>query len=210
MTEAEPEGPSRLLAETAGLLERLHTATCAEDLQVIGSPAPSRAAAYCAVPDATGPFLKLRIAVADAALLAFTDKLAPGFDVLEVFRAGFQYHWRRDLVRTCEEERPLIGRLCGQGETRELAMDHVTVPILRRGRVREVWGWFIFSEDLFEQEGPVPLNDLTMFRRAERARVQHLSPNVMRPRAEAARFQEMLGRMRTRWRDTRPRARTSS
>jgi hypothetical protein len=209
MADRESEGPSRRLPETAVLLEQLHAATCAEDLETIGSPAPERAAAYCAVPDTTQPFLKLRIIAADAALLAFADKLAPGFEVLEVFRAGFQYHWRRDLVRTCDEERPQLGQLCGQGQTRELAMDHITVPVLRKGRIREVRGWLVFSEDLFAREGPVPLGDLTMFRRAERARVLHLPPNVMRPRAEAARLQEMLGRLRTGWGDRRSRDRTS-
>lgn len=187
------------LRETSDLLARLNRATCAEDLEAIASHVPARVAAYCAVPDTTLPFLKLRIGSADPALLAFAGKAAPGFEVLEVFRAGFQYHWRRDLVRTCDEQRPQLGRLCGQGARRELAVDHLTVPILRKGRVREVRGWLAFSEDILGPDGPLPLDDLSMFRRTEPSRALHLSPYVLRPQAEAARLQELFGRMKGRW-----------
>ena len=199
MTDTEVSEPRPLLPETIQLLKRLENLSSPDDLDRIGAPFPNRAAGYHACPEPNLPNLRFHITQADAGVLAFAGKSSPGFEVLEVFRAGFQYHWRRDLVRTFEEQLPLVGRLYGLSDVQELVVEHLLLPLVRKGRVREVRGWLLFSQDLTPDSAAASLGEITMFRRSERSWPVWLPAVLSSHKSDAAETRGVLDRFRERW-----------
>lgn len=194
-----PGEPTPFLPDTIHLLKRLENVSTPGDLERIGAPHLDRVAGYHATPEPNLPHLRFHITQADAGALALAGKNSPGFEVLEVCRAGFQYHWRRDLVRTFEEQRPLIGRLCGLSVSRELVVEHLSIPLIRRGRVREIRGWLVFSQDLASDSAATSLGEITMFRRSERSRPMQMPSVFVSHEAETPEARGMLGRFKRPW-----------
>ena len=199
MTGGEAGTPTPLLPETSRLLERLKRLASADGLDGFGNPSPNRITSYCALPKPNLPELRFQISGADPKLLTFVGKAAPGFEVLEVLRAGFQYHWRQDLVRTFDERLPFIGRMCWLSGTGEVVIEHLSLPVLHKGRVREIRGWLVFSQDLADGRLSPRAEEIGMFRRLERSRPLQLPPALTRPGAENTGVHRMLRRLTDRW-----------
>jgi len=166
--ETEVGASTPLLPEMSQLLADIDGVRSTRDLDDLGSRSSNRVASYCAKPEPNLPFLKFSLSCADANLLAFAGKATPGFDVLDVFLHGFQYHWRRDLVRSFEQQAAFVSRICGLSDTEELVIEHLSLPIVRKGRVREVRGWLVFDQDLGNPKAIRPAG-ISMFRRSERS-----------------------------------------
>jgi hypothetical protein len=199
MTDGQVGEPAPLLPDTTRLLEGLERLASADGLDGFSNPLPGRIASYCAVPEPNLPNRRFHITEANPKFLNFVGKTAPGFEALEVFRAGFQYHWRRDLVRTFDEQLPLVGRLCWLFDTRELVIEHLSLPVLRKGRVREIRGWLVFGQDLAPGGASMHLEDIGMFRRIERSRVLQSLATLTRPGAENTKVREFWRGVRGRW-----------
>jgi hypothetical protein len=167
---------------------------------MLSVPDPGRTAFYRAYPQRNLPFLWFSIADADSNLLAFAGKTAPGFEVLQVRCGGLQNHWRSDLMRALEEEIPLISRLYGLSDTRELVVDHLAMPVIRGHQVREICGWFTFSQGLDSCEEWASLNGLSMFRKPERSSPAELPRALSHPDRSNALAQRLLSGLRTAWR----------
>lgn len=189
-----------LLPETQQLLEAIRGAKVAQGLNMLSVPDPGRTAFYRAHPQRNLPFLWFSIADADSNLLAFTGKTAPGFEVLQVRCGGLQNHWRSDLMRATKEETPLISRLYGLSDTRELIVDHLAMPVIRRHQVQEICGWFTFSQSLNSCEGWASLNGLSMFQKLERSKPAELPRALSHPDRRSALAQRLLIGLKTAWR----------
>lgn len=134
-----------LLPETVRLLDALKSTAPALESEL--PEGPSRIASYQACPETGLPFLWFRISEADKNLLALGGRTAPRFEALQMVPNGFQHHWRSDLVRVFDEQVPLVTRLCGGGGAHEFVVEHVALPVITKGLVREIHGWLMFSDD---------------------------------------------------------------
>jgi hypothetical protein len=186
--ETEVGAATAWLPEMRQLLAGVEGVQSIRDLDRIDVSSPERVTSYCAQPDPNLPFLKFRVSRADAKLLAFAGKVAPGFDVLDVFLHGFQYHWRRDLVRSFEQQAAFVSRICGLSDTGELVFEHLSLPIVRKGRVREVRGWLVSDQDLGNPKA-ICLDGISMFRRPERSHRVRLPGSLINDQSAALRDQ---------------------
>ena len=193
------DGPC-LLPETSQLLQSLRSARAPGDLKTLRVPCPNRIAFYRAQPERNLSFVWFSIAEADPNLLEFTGTTVPGFEVLQVQCGGFEYHWRSDLTRAMEEEVPLLGRLYGTSDTRELVIEHVALPIIQRSRVEEIHGWFTFSQELNSYQDWASLSGSSAFRRAERPKPVQLPSSLSRPDRSGTLARSMLGAIKAPWR----------
>lgn len=199
LTDAEVGDDTPVLPETLRLLKRLET-MAAEELEHFGSQDPGRTAVYRARPESNLPHLRFHVTDADQNLLAFVGQEVPGFEVLQVFCAGFQFHWRSDLARTFDEQVPLISRSYGLSDTRELVVEHLAVPIIRKHRVREVRGWLTFSQELDSCREWAGLDAMSMFRRTQRSRPLHLPTRLYDPERRHVVPEAMLRALKEKWR----------
>lgn len=190
-----------VLPGTARLLARL-AAAMAPDALVLPTQDAGRLAAYRARPEANLPFLRLHVLDADPALLSFLGRAEAGFEVLEAQRAGFQFHWRNDLVRAYDEEVPILGRLRVLSGGREMMVEHLVVPVRLRRRVRELRGWFVFDRDppwdASRGEGP------TLVRRSEGSRILRLPDPPARPADGGSALRRATAAPLSRWDRDRP------
>jgi hypothetical protein len=174
------EPTESLLSETAWLLAQIDHLEALEDIERLGRPFPDRIAAYRVLPASNLPFLRFHVTAAEAGLLAIAGKQDAGFEVLEVARAGFQFFWRRDLVRCHDEQLPLLSRLHGLTNRGEVIAEHLVVPRIRKGRVREMWGWMVFDRDVKLKTGTAEFRTLAMVRRLMRPRPLSLPLSLLR------------------------------
>lgn len=128
-----------------------------------------RVASYRARPEPNLPFPRFHVTDVGRTLLALTGKESPGSGVLQVFRAGLQYHWHSDLTRAFEEQVLLVGRLQEISGSRELVVEHIALPLIRKHRVREIRGWFVFSQELDPACESSGRNAANMFRRTDQS-----------------------------------------
>jgi hypothetical protein len=197
-----PELGTPLLPETLQLLEVMRSTRTAKDLESIAVPNAGRTAFYRACPETSLPFVWFSISHADPNLLAFTGKTAPRFEVLQVRCGGFQYHWRSDLMRAMEEKVPLVSRLTGLSDTRELDVDHLVLPVVTKHGV-EIYGWLTFSQDLRSCEDRASLNGHSTFRKSERPSPVQLPMTLACPEGGGTLARNVLGVIRARWRPLR-------
>jgi hypothetical protein len=169
-----------LLPETLRLLRSLEHLTL-DGLDALEAQDTARMVSYRAGAEPNVPFLKFRITEADENLLRFAGRETVDFEVLQVFRAGFQYHWRSDLSRAFEEQVPVLSRMYGLLDIRELVVEHVALPIIRKHRVREIRGWFTFSQELDTCSEWAAHNAISLFRRTEHARPVRLPARLWDP-----------------------------
>jgi hypothetical protein len=190
-----------LLPETVDLLSRLERAGTNDDISRMAVPPNPRLASYTARPEVNVPFMRFHLAEADGNLLCFAGLPAPGFEVLQVQRAGLQFHWRSDLVRAFDEGRPILGRFHALSPSHEFIVEHLAVPIHTRHRIREVRGWFVFSQDVTSETCDV--EQVGMFRRPVRSQVVPLPAQLTEPDRKASGLQGVLGSVRARWSERR-------
>jgi hypothetical protein len=197
MTETPEDALKPLLPDTTRLLEQLEKAGARQAGSGLAVQDAPRIASYLACPEINVPILRFHIVEANDSLLRFGGLLSPGFEVLHVNRAGFQYHWRSDLVRAFDEGLPIISRFHAISSSHELTMEHVVVPIYIRHRIREIRGWFTSNQDMTEG-----LNDgeqILMFRRSMRARAIRLPSQLAEREEKRSVIQEAMGTFRARW-----------
>jgi len=175
-----PSGPSELpagaevplLPDTARLLTLLQETEAPDRLPTPAEGPASRTASYCARPDESGPFLRFHVEEADESLLRLVRRSAPGFEVLQSHRDMFKYHWRGDLARAFEEEVSILSRYWAFAGERAIAVEHLVAPVIVRHRVRELRGWFTFSEEMTDGAGPI--GRIAILRRPLRSRIVRL------------------------------------
>ncbi|EYD74220.1 hypothetical protein Rumeso_04277 [Rubellimicrobium mesophilum DSM 19309] len=201
-TGPQDDAGTPLLPETLRLLERLGGMT-SEELASLRIEKSRRVASYHARPEPNVPLLKFRIMEADRNLLTFVGQEAAGFEVLQVFCAGFQYHWRSDLSRAFEEQAPLVSRVYGLSDTQELAVDHLVVPVIRKHRVRVVRGWLAFSQDLDTCGEWASQSAGSLFRRTEPARPVRLPARLWDPERRRLHPAGLFRAVNRGWRESR-------
>lgn len=168
-----------VLPEMRRLLDRLLAAESFDHLAAPVGDDAVRLLAYRARPEPTVPGVHFRLAEAEPGLLRFVGRPAPGFEVLEVRQAGFQFHWRSDLLRAFEEQAAILGTFCAFAPHGELVVENLAVPVIRRHRVREVRGWIALGRDPTDDLcGP---DRLAMTRRPLPSRLLKLPRRLMHP-----------------------------
>lgn len=196
VADAGPDEPAEPLAATRLLIDRL---AASRSLAAVAMPErETRLFAYRAVPEVTGPLLRLHVVEAEAPLLRFLGRAEAGFEVLQVRRAGLQYHWRSDLMRAFDEQAPILGRLGILAGRCEAVTEHLVVPLVLGHRIRELRGWFVF-----DGEGPGDPFDRgadPMIRRSARSRTLRLPETLWQPDAPASALRQSFAGLRRRWR----------
>ena len=169
VADAADGGITPLLPQSVELIEAMRASGEVEETEGVTE---TGVAHYVARPEASGPHLRFHVLEADGTLLRLVGRAEAGFEVLDVYRAGLQYHWRSDLARAYDEQAPIFGRMYATSGARELIIEHLAVPMLVRHRVREVRGWFAFEPDLADDLDTT--GGLTMVRRPLRS--SHVRP----------------------------------
>jgi hypothetical protein len=201
-SDSEGDDTAPLLPETFSLLDYLADLTWTE-LDFLNGQDSDRIASYRAIPEPNLPFLKFRVAEADPNLLRFTGQNTAGFEVLQVFCKGFQYHWRSDLSRAFEEQVPLVSRIYGLSGPQELVVEHLVVPLLRKHRVREIRGWFAFNRDLDACGEWTDQDADTIFRRTEHSSPVRLPTQLWDPERRRIYPAGLFRAMNRSWRDAK-------
>lgn len=196
LAQRSPEAVGPILPAMRRLFDRLLAAKSLDTL----APTPADDAAclfaYRARPDANAPFLRFQVTTADSDLLRFLGTPAPGFEILQVQQAGFQFHWRSDLVRAYDEQAAILGGFCAFAARGELTIEHLAVPVIQRHRVREIRGWVGLGRDLLEDLcGP---ESLSMTRRPLRSRHVRLPRRLLRRPEGGASIAEAIASVRDR------------
>ena len=120
--------------------------------------------------EADKPMLRFRVTRGSENFLSFSGKSEPGFEVLELVCAGFQYHWRSDLAKVAECRLAHLGRMFITGGASDFAVEHLAIPRFSNSRLIEISGWFCF--DKVEKLGMPPRvtwDDRTIARRSRRS-----------------------------------------
>lgn len=174
-----PDQVGPILPETRRLLDRLLAAGSLEQVVLPSAEDSARLFRYCARPETNAPHVRFCITEADPVLLRFLGQPEPGFEVLEVKQAGFQFHWRSDLLRAFDEQAAILGAFCAFAPQGELVLEHLAVPVIRKHRVREIQGWIALGREVTEDLcGP---DSLSMTRRPLRSRLARLPRALMHP-----------------------------
>ncbi|TNC63120.1 hypothetical protein [Rubellimicrobium roseum] len=197
MTYAQADDLGPLLPPSIRLLNALQAVNSIDDLSRLDADEAMYRASYRALPETNAPFPKFHVVEADSNLLRFAGRSEPGFEVLQVYRAGLQFHWRSDLVRALDEQVPVIGRMCALSDTDEVVVEHLVLPIIVRHRVRAVRGWFMFSREL--EQGITDWDRISMFRRSTRPQSVRLPARLLRPKDKAPALHDALSTLRSRW-----------
>ena len=192
-----PEELGPVLPPMRRLFDRL---LAAESLETLApSPADDMDClfSYRVRPDDSAPFLQFHVAAAEPGLLCFLGASEPCFEILQARQAGFQFHWRSDLVRAHDEQAAILGAFCAFAPHGELMIEHLAVPVTRRHRVREIRGWIALGRDLSEDLcGP---DSLRMTRRPLRSRHVRLPRRLLRRPDERSAFTDAVASVQKRW-----------
>jgi hypothetical protein len=191
-----------LLPETLSLLDYLGGMSW-DELEFLSGQDSCRIVSYRATPEPNLPIMGFRVAEADQKLLEFTGQELAGFEVLQVLCGGFQYQWRSDLSRAFEDRAPLVSRIYGLSGTRELVVEHLVVPLIRKHCAREIRGWFMFNQDLDACGGWASPAANPMFRRTEPPRPVRLPAGLWDPDRNALDPAGFFRAVSRTWRDSR-------